>query len=160
VAGHNAQLARLLRGVARHQPRVLPYGFTDDIPLLMSAADLVLTTAGATTCREARVVGRPLMLLDVMPGHGRDNIQHELELGRADVCDAEPTRLVDCVLAALNRSVRPAPPPTVDHFAPHLADALAMVGIVAGSPLLDRSPARVQQPPYPMPPVPTPEEIP
>ena len=71
----------VLDQVARRQPRVLPFRFTDQIPTLMAAADLVLTTPGATTCSEARVVNRPLLLLDVMPGHGRDNMQHELELG-------------------------------------------------------------------------------
>lgn len=38
----------------------------------MAAADLVVCLPGATTCSEARVVGRPLLLLDVMPGHGHD----------------------------------------------------------------------------------------
>ena len=48
----------------------------------MAAADLVITSSG-DTCSEARAVGRPLLLLDVVPGHGRDNLQHELELGDA-----------------------------------------------------------------------------
>ena len=47
----------------------------------MAAADVVVALPGATTCSEARVVGRQLLLLDVMPGHGRDNLLHELELG-------------------------------------------------------------------------------
>jgi processive 1,2-diacylglycerol beta-glucosyltransferase len=136
VAGHNAPLARALGEVSRRQPRVVPYGFTDQVPTLMAAADLVLTTPGATTCSEARAVGRPLMLLDVMPGHGRDNVQHELELGHADVCDPEPGRLVECVVGALERAA-PAgairPPP--DRFARELADALAMVGILPSEPV-------------------------
>jgi processive 1,2-diacylglycerol beta-glucosyltransferase len=135
VAGRNEQLAQALSEVARRQPRVLPYGFTEEIPTLMAAADLVLTLPGATTCSEARVVGRPLMLLDVMPGHGRDNLQHQLELGRADVCDAEPERLGDCVIAALDRAA-PAKrrPPGRDQFREQFAAALAGAGIVAGGP--------------------------
>ena len=133
VAGHNEQLALVLEQVARRQPRVLPFRFTDQIPTLMAAADLVLTTPGATTCSEARVVNRPLLLLDVMPGHGRDNIQHELEIGAADVCDADPKRLVQCALGALERSAPPAASrPGADHFAEEFANALAMVGIVPG----------------------------
>ena len=58
------------------------FGFTDRIPELMAAADLVITSSG-DTCAEARAVGRPLLLLDLVPGHGRDNLQHELELGDA-----------------------------------------------------------------------------
>ena len=139
VAGHNARMAGALAAVARRQPRVVPFGFTDQVPTLMAAADLVLTTPGATTCSEARVVGRPLMLLDVMPGHGRDNVQHELELGEADVCDPHPGRLAECVLSALERAApvaerRPAP----ERFSAAFADALAMVGVLPGR---SRSPA-------------------
>ena len=127
-------MATALAAVARRQPRVVPFGFTDEVPTLMAAADIVLTTPGATTCSEARVVGRPLMLLDVMPGHGRDNVQHELELGEADVCDPDPERLVECVLGALER----AAPVTgrrlaADRFNAAFADALAMVGIRPGA---------------------------
>ena len=50
----------------------------------MAASDLVITSSG-DTCTEARTVGRPLLLLDVVQGHGRDNLQHELELGDAAV---------------------------------------------------------------------------
>ncbi len=107
VAGHNAKLARSLREVARREPTVQAFGHTDEIPLLMAAADVVVTTPGATTCSEARVVGRPLVLLDVVPGHGRDNVQHELELGDAEVCD--PERVAASVVALLERVERPAP---------------------------------------------------
>ena len=132
VAGHNEQQARALAAVARRQPRVMPFGFTDQVPVLMAASDIVLTTPGATTCSEARVVGRPLMLLDVMPGHGRDNVQHELELGEADVCDPEPARLVDCVLGALERAAPSARSrPAEDRFSDALADALALVGVAS-----------------------------
>ena len=142
VAGHNARMASALAAVARRQPRVVPFGFTDQVPTLMAAADLVLTTPGATTCSEARVVGRPLMLLDVMPGHGRDNVQHELELGEADVCDPHPGRLVQCVLSALERAApvaerRPAP----ERFGTAFCDALAMVGILPGLSRLHAAPS-------------------
>ena len=43
------------------------FGFTDRMPELMSAADLVITTPGGT-CSEARTVGRPLLLLDLVRG--------------------------------------------------------------------------------------------
>lgn len=132
VAGRNRRLADTLREVGRLEDRVVPYGFTDEVPTLMAASDLIITTPGATTCSEARVVGRPLMLLDVIPGHGRDNIQHELEMGHADVCDPEPGRLVESVVAALERSAPPGPSPhPTDHFGERFAESLAVVGIVA-----------------------------
>jgi hypothetical protein len=42
-------------------------------------------------------------------GHGRDNLQHELELGDADVASSRPADLARCALAALER-VKPPPP--------------------------------------------------
>ena len=72
VAGRNRRLERDLRAKARKRERLTPFGFTDEVPGLMAAADLVVSLPGATTCSEARVVGRPLLLLDVMPGHGRE----------------------------------------------------------------------------------------
>jgi processive 1,2-diacylglycerol beta-glucosyltransferase len=105
VAGRNHRLEGRLRAAARQQPRLHVFGFTDRIPELMAAADLVITSSG-DTCSEARVAGRPLLLLDLVPGHGRDNLQHELELG-AWVTSARPAAVVRNALAAADR-VKPA----------------------------------------------------
>ncbi len=107
VAGKNERLAAKLSAVAARQPRVRAFGFTDRIPELMGAADLVITSSG-DTCAEARTVGRPLLLLDVVQGHGRDNLQHELELGDAMVTSAAAADVTRCALAALDRA-KPAP---------------------------------------------------
>jgi processive 1,2-diacylglycerol beta-glucosyltransferase len=109
VAGRNRQLAGRLEALARRSPRVHPFGFTERIVELMNACDVVVTLPGATTCAEARAVGRRLMLLDAMPGHGRENLQHELELGGAEVCNAQPQDLTVSVLAALDPARRPPP---------------------------------------------------
>jgi processive 1,2-diacylglycerol beta-glucosyltransferase len=106
VAGRNARLERKLSAVAQRQPRVRAFGFTDAIPDLMAASDLVITSAG-DTCTEARTLGRSLLLLDVVPGHGRDNLQHELELGDAAVTSLRAQDVVRSALAALER-VKPA----------------------------------------------------
>ena len=107
VAGRNAGLERRLRAAAARQPRVRPIGFTTAIPMLMAASDLVVTSSG-DTCTEARTVGRPLLLLDVVQGHGRDNLQHELELGDAAVSSGRPADVVRAALAALD-SAKPPP---------------------------------------------------
>jgi processive 1,2-diacylglycerol beta-glucosyltransferase len=107
VAGRNARLEGRLRAAAQSRPRLRVFGYTEEIPALMSAADLVITSSG-DTCSEARTIGRPLLLLDVVQGHGRDNLQHELELGAADVVSPRPRDVVRSALAALDR---PAPPP-------------------------------------------------
>jgi len=110
VAGRNAKLERMLRSVAERQPRVRPFGFTDRIPVLMAAADLVLTSSG-DTCSEARTVGRPLLLLDVVQGHGRENLQHELELGDAGVTSPRAADVVRSTLATLDRLKPPSAGP-------------------------------------------------
>src|SRR5262249_34251576 len=65
VAGHNERMARALETVAASFPTVQAFGFTDRIPELMAASDVVVTSSG-DTCTEARVVGRGLVLLDVV----------------------------------------------------------------------------------------------
>ena len=74
------------------------------------AADLVVTSSG-DTCAEARTIGRPLLLLDVVQGHGRDNLQHELELGDASVTSPRPADLTRTALAALDQVKPPADGP-------------------------------------------------
>ena len=108
VAGRNAKLENRLRAAAQHRPRLHVFGYTEEIPALMAASDLVITSSG-DTCAEARTVGRALLLLDVVQGHGRDNLQHELELGDADVASARPAEMVRCALAALDRVKPPTP---------------------------------------------------
>lgn len=108
VAGRNMKLANRLRAAARHRPRLHVFGYTEEIPALMAASDLVITSSG-DTCSEARTIGRALLLLDIVQGHGRDNLQHELELGDADVASARPAEVVRSALAALDRVKPPAP---------------------------------------------------
>ena len=76
----------------------------------LAAADLVVTSSG-DTCAEARTIGRPLLLLDVVQGHGRDNLQHELELGDASVTSPRPADLTRTALAALDQVKPPADGP-------------------------------------------------
>jgi UDP-N-acetylglucosamine:LPS N-acetylglucosamine transferase len=107
VAGRNKRLAHHLQKLAARQSRIVPFGFTDRIPELMAASDLVVTSSG-DTCSEARVIGRDLLLLDVVPGHGRDNLQTELDRGRADVTNPDGPSLARSALACLDRVKPPS----------------------------------------------------
>jgi UDP-N-acetylglucosamine:LPS N-acetylglucosamine transferase len=130
VAGHNYKLEGKLRAAARQQPLVHPYGFCDRIPELMAACDLVITSSG-DTCTEARIVGRPLLLLDIVQGHGRDNLQHELELGDAAVSSARATDVARSTLAALEHAhpLPVAPTRSAAEWESALATALEVVGL-------------------------------
>ena len=130
VAGRERRIERRLREQAARTPRITPFGFTDRVPELMAAADVVVALPGANTCAEARVVGRHLLLLDVMPGHGRDNLLHELELGRAHVCVPTARGVTASVLALRDEAVRrtlPASP--VPRWEPAVVAALQRIGL-------------------------------
>jgi processive 1,2-diacylglycerol beta-glucosyltransferase len=130
VAGRRRPLERRLRALAVGSPLVHPFGFTDRVPELMAAADVVLALPGASTCAEARVVGRPLLLLDVMPGHGRDNLLHELELGQAGVCGSTPAAVTAAALAMLEQVPHPAPlNVSATRWEPAFVTALGRIGL-------------------------------
>jgi processive 1,2-diacylglycerol beta-glucosyltransferase len=140
VAGRDRTIERRFRELAARTPRIIPFGFTDRVPELMAAADVVVALPGANTCNEARVVGRHLLLLDVMPGHGRDNLLHELELGRAHACVATPAGVTASVLALRDEAIRPAGPANlVPRWEPAFVAALQRIGLDLRPP--DRVPA-------------------
>jgi processive 1,2-diacylglycerol beta-glucosyltransferase len=128
VAGRDRRIERRLRELAAGEPRITPFGFTDRVPELMAAADVILALPGANTCAEARVVGRHLLLLDVMPGHGRDNLLHELELGRAHACVATADGVTASALALRDAAVRPATAPA-PRWEPAYVAALQQIGL-------------------------------
>jgi UDP-N-acetylglucosamine:LPS N-acetylglucosamine transferase len=129
VAGSNAALERRVRAAAQKWPTIVPFGYTDRVPELMSAADVVVTSSG-DTCREARTMGRSIILLDVVPGHGRENLMHELELGGASACSPTPEsirRSVASFLADPERSqALPAEP--AGHAEAQFLDAVQSLG--------------------------------
>lgn len=128
VAGRDRRIEQRLRELAAGSARITPFGFTDRVPELMAAADVVLALPGANTCAEARVVGRHLLLLDVMPGHGRDNLLHELELGRAHVCVPTAAGVAESVLALRDAEIRPADCPA-PRWEPAYVAALQDIGV-------------------------------
>jgi hypothetical protein len=162
VAGRNARAERELRALAATRPLLRPFGFTDRVPELMAAADVVVALPGAATCAEARVVGRRLVLLDVMPGHGRDNLLHELEQGGAEACGPTAADIAASVTAVLDgpgldgrgldgrgldgrgfASAGDRPwPPAVPRWEPAFAAALAEIGLEAPLSAIQVTPSR------------------
>ncbi|HZU73177.1 MAG TPA: hypothetical protein VE990_10460 [Acidimicrobiales bacterium] len=131
VAGTNRALAARLEMVAGGRPDITAFGFTDRIPELMAAADLVVTTPG-DTCTEARLVGRPLLLLDTVPGHGRENLQLELARGGASVVAVKPALIAEAakgIIEAGRHQVASVERPDPGAWARSLLDALATVGV-------------------------------
>jgi processive 1,2-diacylglycerol beta-glucosyltransferase len=137
VAGRNARVERELRDLAATRPILRPFGFTDQVPALMAAADIVVALPGAATCAEARVVGRRLLLLDVMPGHGRDNLLHELEQGNAEACGPAAADIAASATAMLDNTGLDntglghglEDSPRVPRWEPAFAGALGTIGL-------------------------------
>lgn len=73
LAGHNDQLADKLRGAFAGDPRVRVYGFTDKMPEILAAADVLVHSTGGVTCLEARAAGTPVVSYGLPIGHARLN---------------------------------------------------------------------------------------
>lgn len=134
VAGRRREVEGRLRALAARDRRIHPFGFVEDVPRLMAAADVVVALPGATTCSEARVVGRPLLLLDVMPGHGRENVLHELEVGDALVCGTATADMVASIEVLLDLRAEQGPErPAASRWEPAFAAALRSIGVDVAS---------------------------
>jgi processive 1,2-diacylglycerol beta-glucosyltransferase len=82
VAGRNEKLRRdLACGDYRHPTRVL--GFATNMHELMAVADLIITKPGGLTSSEALALGKPLFILNPIPGQEAANSDFLLERGAA-----------------------------------------------------------------------------
>jgi len=133
VCGRDERLRRQLTG--RGLGRVL--GWTDRMPELMAAADVVVENAGGLTSLEAFAAGVPVISYRPIPGHGRDNIGSMRRAGVTTV-PGTPGELV----AAVDRLARP----TAERAA-QLAATAAMFAGDPIEPILDL----VASPPPPVP---------
>jgi processive 1,2-diacylglycerol beta-glucosyltransferase len=73
LAGRNDQLAAKLRSAFAGEPRVHVYGFTDRMPELLAAADVLVHSTGGVTCLEAKAAGTPVVSYGLPVGHARLN---------------------------------------------------------------------------------------
>jgi processive 1,2-diacylglycerol beta-glucosyltransferase len=73
VCGQHRRLAETLRQRFAGDGRFRILGRVDDVHRWMSAADVVVTKAGASTCAEALALERPLVLYRSLPGQERVN---------------------------------------------------------------------------------------
>jgi hypothetical protein len=73
LAGRNEPLAEKLRDAFAQEPRVRVYGFTDKMPELLAAADVLVHSTGGVTCLEAKAAGTPVVSYGLPVGHARLN---------------------------------------------------------------------------------------
>jgi processive 1,2-diacylglycerol beta-glucosyltransferase len=82
VCGRNEELRRELAPQDRRHPTHV-LGFASNMPELMAVADLIITKPGGLTSSEALAMGRPLLILDPIPGQEAANSDFLLEHGAA-----------------------------------------------------------------------------
>lgn len=84
VTGRNAVLAAAARERAkRSRHTMLVWEYTDDVPILMAAADLLITKPGGLTISEAWTRGLPLVLHEPIPGPEEENARYAVSCGTA-----------------------------------------------------------------------------
>lgn len=75
VTGRNEKLKRKLETLKWLHPTYI-YGFTQQMPEMMTAADILLTKAGPGTISEALNIGLPMILYSKLPGQEDGNIDY------------------------------------------------------------------------------------
>ena len=144
VTGRNKVLETRLRAAHSGLDRVRVLGFTDSMPQLLAAADVLVHTTGGVTCLEALTVGCPLVAYGAPAGHAPSLARAMAEqkvarhaTSRAELREAilsplsaeglkETKSAVDCLLAAQPR------PRATRGVSPRLAFAAVAVAICAG----------------------------
>jgi processive 1,2-diacylglycerol beta-glucosyltransferase len=73
LAGRNEELGDRLRSAFAEDSQVWVYGFTDKMPQLLAAADVLVHSTGGVTCLEAKAAGTPVVSYGLPVGHARLN---------------------------------------------------------------------------------------
>ena len=92
VAGRNKKLKEQL-DAANWPIDLKPYGFTQDIPALMDASDVLITKAGPTTICEAFTRRLPIIISGYIPSQENENADYVIN-HRAGVLAEEPELIV------------------------------------------------------------------
>jgi 1,2-diacylglycerol 3-beta-galactosyltransferase len=92
IAGRNETLRHDLETAGMQTP-LRVYGFVENMPDLMNAADIILTKAGPGTISEAFIAGLPIILYSKMPGQEDGNVDYVVGKG-AGVWAPYPEKVV------------------------------------------------------------------
>lgn len=95
IAGRNKALKARLEAEQWNQPTHV-YGFVNNMPQLMDAADIIVTKAGPATITEAAIAGLPMILMDAIPGQEEGNVDYVVEHD-AGIYAPEPQRVATIV---------------------------------------------------------------
>jgi processive 1,2-diacylglycerol beta-glucosyltransferase len=124
LAARNEQLQMRLEREFAGEQRVRVYGFTDQMPRLLAAADVLVHSTGGVTCLEAGAAGTPVVSYGLPVGHARLNTRAMAELGLVRLAnDVDELRAhVRASFAESTHTVALAAPPTPARRAPAAAE--------------------------------------
>ena len=80
VSGKNSKVLKKLNNLNWKVPHIL-FGFTQNIPQLMRASDILITKGGPTTIAEALVMGLPTIIFDYIPNQETKNVELSEKVG-------------------------------------------------------------------------------
>ncbi|MFQ5577148.1 MAG: glycosyltransferase [Anaerolineae bacterium] len=95
VAGRNAALQQTLSRIAWEIPTQI-YGFVNNMPELMGAADILVTKAGPGTLSEALIARLPLIISGYIPGQETGNVSY-IQQHRAGLFVEDPPEIARLV---------------------------------------------------------------
>jgi processive 1,2-diacylglycerol beta-glucosyltransferase len=81
VTGRAERLKRRLQTLQRRRPLLHVYGFTREMPRIMSASDVLIGKAGGLTVSEALAMGLPLIVHNPVPGQETFNADFLVNYG-------------------------------------------------------------------------------
>ncbi len=114
VCGRNQELRAKVVALAPDDPRLIVYGWTDQMPQLLRACDVLVTNAGGVTSLEAMACQRAVLMYQPIAAHGEANAELMAQAGLAQLC-ADPGSLKTTVqqllahpaqIAAMERAAR------------------------------------------------------
>lgn len=93
LTGKDAALHARLRSLAESRPNVTPVAYTEAVPDLMAAADVMVCKPGGLVTSECLAAGLPMALVGRAVGQERANLEHHLHAGTA-LAAREPGDLI------------------------------------------------------------------
>ena len=104
IAGRNQRLKNRLETRTWNIPHKI-YGFVQNMPDLMRAADVLITKAGPGTISEAFIAGLPIILYNRLPGQEEGNVLYVIGEG-AGMWAPEPGMVVSVIKNWINHPDR------------------------------------------------------
>jgi 1,2-diacylglycerol 3-beta-galactosyltransferase len=95
IAGRDEDLYKDLNEIEWHVPTKI-YNYVHNVPTLMKAADIVVCKAGGLVVTEALACGKPMLLIDAIPGQEVGNADYVTQNGAGDLA-REPLEVLETI---------------------------------------------------------------